>query len=112
MSKTAGKAHYDFRAVCRLHDNCTVTRHGRKAGIREGTPDGKPWGFLWLFLEMGNDPSIVDRESHRSFDKWATRVARDRARGRLGLIEGSNLFFAEERAPWLGEGSEPATFVA
>jgi hypothetical protein len=109
MSKTTGKLHWDFRAVCNLH-GCSLTRHGRKEGLKDGTSQGRPLGFLWLFLQVATDPRITDKASHRRFADWAFRDARRIARDRFALIDGSALFFAEERDPWTGEGNEPVAY--
>jgi hypothetical protein len=100
LSKTHGKDHYDFRAVCNRH-GCTLTQHG----AIPGKPKGRPLGLLWHFLNVAGDHT--SKASHRAIEIHATRPRRLRAREDFSLMEGAADFLSKERLPLPGEGAEP-----
>jgi hypothetical protein len=110
MSKTRGKTHWDFRAVCGVHGVCTLTRYGNKEDIPDGSPAGRPLGFLWCFLQKAS--GFTSKEEHRDFGAWATHANRSAAREALRTVGGSAYFFREERRPRLGEADEPDLYPA
>lgn len=96
MSQTVGFDHHDFRAVCRVHETCTLSKSGRIS---------RPLGFLWAWLDFAQSPECLGRATHRAFQpSYQQRMV---ARSELLCIEGSADFFAAERDMRDGEGDEP-----
>lgn len=107
MSQTLGKLHWDFRGVCSRHTNCTLTRHGDKPGIADTSPDGRPIGTLWHFLDSA--AMFDSKEDHKNYIFKSSKA--DRLKSRLEFMQedGAGAFLQEERPQRIrtGEGLEP-----
>jgi hypothetical protein len=110
LSLTAGKEHWDIRAVCGRHDGCTLTKRCKPGGEFGATAArGRPLGLLWAFLQASTD--YPTKEEHRNrVGEWGTHPKRAEARRLFALCPGAHEFLSKERATWPHEsaGSEPA----
>lgn len=84
MSQTFGNQHYDFRAICQLHDgNCQLGKSGK---------NHRPVGRLWAWLDGAAD--FGSAEDHK---RWVPTLAqRCAARAQFQIMDGVGDFLSEE----------------
>ena len=101
MSQTAGKDHWDYRAVCSLHGTCTLTKSGR---------DDRPIGRLWSWLDAASNFDGPDAAAaHRAYAP--TLEQRTAAREEFSVLDGAEEFL-ENEVGGVGAGEPERTWVA